>query len=514
MTYVIVFIVILVIIALIILLYSPGKDAASKIERGKTGEAESGGGQVAAAEEEELELSFEAAENRPGAGPGSNQALMQAGDAVEEELDLSIEEIEKIAAVGEGLVQADVEKEEEERPIRAGEEEIPFILEEEVLPRKTGDDIVPALDGVVDETVRVTDETPEALEERLDLFFGVDEEAPLEEEKTPVTEEVPERGYPEGGGGLTLGGYKAELLELKNNLRRELSAAIEGRETLRQGLLERKLTAVCGMLSDMQGSLGQRKKLLADIEDVLAELQESLPGFQVESLRSHLGEGDVEVVGALLQEAVSQLDDPSRLGARIRYLHGRLAESRADYASAFALYRHAGVVDEENPSYLYDAGRLALILGREEDARILLEKLLDAKERLREGIIEALARHELAKIHVAADDKEKAAHLLQTALAGMEERLGTDDPQLASLLHDLAHGSCRSHEEMEQEKRFLGQEFLAWLWYKSEERGGYVEVPGSRVRGMILGKKIMMCWWCSKKNTCCWSTARAMPAKR
>lgn len=34
-----------------------------------------------------------------------------------------------------------------------------------------------------------------------------------------------------------------------------------------------------------------------------------------------------------------------------------------------------------------------------------------------------------------------------------------------------------------QEKRFLGQEFLAWLWYKSEERGGSVDVPG---RGDIL----------------------------
>lgn len=33
------------------------------------------------------------------------------------------------------------------------------------------------------------------------------------------------------------------------------------------------------------------------------------------------------------------------------------------------------------------------------------------------------------------------------------------------------------------EKRFLGQEFLAWLWYKSEERGGSVEVPG---RGDVL----------------------------
>lgn len=29
-----------------------------------------------------------------------------------------------------------------------------------------------------------------------------------------------------------------------------------------------------------------------------------------------------------------------------------------------------------------------------------------------------------------------------------------------------------------QEKRFLGQEFLAWLWYKSEERSGTIDVPG------------------------------------
>ncbi|PIE59338.1 MAG: hypothetical protein CSA32_04685 [Desulfobulbus propionicus] len=29
-----------------------------------------------------------------------------------------------------------------------------------------------------------------------------------------------------------------------------------------------------------------------------------------------------------------------------------------------------------------------------------------------------------------------------------------------------------------QEKRFLGQEFLAWLWYKSESRGGYVDLSG------------------------------------
>lgn len=28
------------------------------------------------------------------------------------------------------------------------------------------------------------------------------------------------------------------------------------------------------------------------------------------------------------------------------------------------------------------------------------------------------------------------------------------------------------------EKRFIGQEFLTWLWYKSDERGGSIELPG------------------------------------
>jgi tetratricopeptide (TPR) repeat protein len=459
MTYVIVLIVILVIIALIILLYSPGKEAESKIDRNKRGLGETGGEQLVAAEEEELELSFEATEDKPGTDRRSEYAAMQAGDAVEEELDLSFEEIEKISAAGDGLLQADMEKEKAGQPAGSGqgegagieEEEIPFILEEERLPGKTGDDIVPALDGVVDESVRVADETPEALEERLDLFFGVDEEAPLEADEISGIEELPARGYPESGGGLTLKGYEAELRELENNLRRELNAAIENRETLKQVLLERKLTAVCDRLSDMQSSLRQRKKLLADIEDMLAELQGSLPGFQVESLRSHLREGDVEVVRALLKEAVSQLDDTSRLGARIRHLNGCLAENQADYASAFALYHHAAVVDAENPRCLYDAGRMARILGNEEDARILLEKLLDTGDGPRDGVLEALAQHELAKIHAGADEKEKAEHLLHTSLAGMEAHMGADHPELAPLLHDLAalYESSGRYEEAE-----------------------------------------------------------------
>ncbi len=37
--------------------------------------------------------------------------------------------------------------------------------------------------------------------------------------------------------------------------------------------------------------------------------------------------------------------------------------------------------------------------------------------------------------------------------------------------------------EIIEEKRFLGQEFLTWLWWKSEERGGAVALPD---RGDII----------------------------
>lgn len=36
----------------------------------------------------------------------------------------------------------------------------------------------------------------------------------------------------------------------------------------------------------------------------------------------------------------------------------------------------------------------------------------------------------------------------------------------------------RAAVDLLREKRFLGQEFLTWLWFKSEERGGMVFVPG------------------------------------
>ncbi len=42
------------------------------------------------------------------------------------------------------------------------------------------------------------------------------------------------------------------------------------------------------------------------------------------------------------------------------------------------------------------------------------------------------------------------------------------------------------------EKRFLGQEFLTWLWWKSEERGGVVALPGSGDIVVVFEKHMLL----------------------
>lgn len=43
-----------------------------------------------------------------------------------------------------------------------------------------------------------------------------------------------------------------------------------------------------------------------------------------------------------------------------------------------------------------------------------------------------------------------------------------------------------------EEKHFIGQEFLAWLWYKSEERGGAVLVPEIGQDILVVFEKHML----------------------
>lgn len=42
------------------------------------------------------------------------------------------------------------------------------------------------------------------------------------------------------------------------------------------------------------------------------------------------------------------------------------------------------------------------------------------------------------------------------------------------------------------EKRFLGQEFITWLWWKSEERGGSVHLPGQGDITVVFEKHMVL----------------------
>lgn len=42
------------------------------------------------------------------------------------------------------------------------------------------------------------------------------------------------------------------------------------------------------------------------------------------------------------------------------------------------------------------------------------------------------------------------------------------------------------------EKRFLGQEFLTWLWFKSEERGGAINLPGEGDIQVVFEKHLLL----------------------
>lgn len=42
------------------------------------------------------------------------------------------------------------------------------------------------------------------------------------------------------------------------------------------------------------------------------------------------------------------------------------------------------------------------------------------------------------------------------------------------------------------EKRFLGQEFLTWLWYKSDERGGSVYLPSTGDILLVFEKHLLL----------------------
>lgn len=462
MTYLIALLIILLIVVLFVLFYSPNKAPrrrrAEKFPPDRAAEPLAG-----AMGAEEQELAAGDITEIPKSAVTEHEPELTL-EITEEELELTLEE-PTLAQAGELTLEGPGS----EAPAAVAQaaavevtpaEEIPYILEEEPgqLPEET--EVAPALAGFAEDAGLGHVETPEDLAERLDFFFGSDEDAgegPLAEGETALTEapavgveealppaaaEVPEEEAPP----LTLEEYEAVLRRLEEQLRQELDGVIAARETGKLGLLESRLTAVCGRRADPAVSLARYQQLLEDMDRLLTEISEALPGFQAATVRRHLRSGEGEVARALLTEAVLQAPAASPLPARIRFLCGRLAEEQADYPAAGDLYQQAWAAAEGNPEFLLAAGRMARILGNDEEAQLRLEALLAAG-----GEGEALdqARYELARVYVRSEEKDRAQPLLEQALAGMEQRLGAGHPALGPVLHELAalHESSGQYEQ-------------------------------------------------------------------
>ena len=461
MTYLIALLIILLIVVLVVLFYSPNK-APRRRRVGKFPPDRIAEPLAGAMGDEEQELAPGDITEIPQSAVAEHEPELTL-EITEEELELTLEE-PALAQTGE----LTPEVLESEAPAAVAEaaavevtpaEEIPYILEEEPGQQPEENEVAPALAGLAEDTGLGHVETPEDLAERLDYFFGSDEDtgegslaegetAPIEaaageaEEAMPPAAGIPEEEAPP----LTQGKYEAVLRRLEEQLRQELDGVITARETGKLGLLESRLTAVCGRLADPAGSLARYQQLLEDMDRLLTEISETLPGFQATTVRRHLRSGDGEVARVLLTEAALQAPEASPLAGRIRFLCGRLAEEQADYPAAGDLYQQAWAAAEGNPEFLLAAGRMARILGNDEEARPRLEALLAAG-----GEAEALdqARYELARVYVRSEEKDKAQPLLEQALAGMEQRLGAGHPALGPVLHELAalHESSGQYEQ-------------------------------------------------------------------
>lgn len=475
MTYLIGVIVVLLLIALVLVFRPPKSkpyqdpahpetlaDAATAADEELELEIEYGGKKTVAVEEE-LDLTFDET-----VGPLSS---WDGGQTAEEELDLTFDEQGDIAplkevAPQEQLVKAGPDRNAVKEDLSVTEEQgrdeydedIPFIDEgEDAFARKGDMEVAPALADVPDDYAQIEeDETPDELAERLEYFLGTDEEetereieeptveligdtAGIEEDVETIDETVEAEAMLEAEPEASAEGYSADLRKQEEWLRREMNDAIENREPGKQSVLEVALENLCVQQADIAASFQQHRKLLEEFDSAMNEVCQALPDFQLETARVALREGEHEVVRTLLVEATNQLDSSSQLASTVLYQWGRIKEERGELAAAMEMYARARSGDEENPDYLYAAGRLARITGDLENAISWLEKRVKIGQEINEESVDlARAEHELARTLARAEENDQVEPLLLHARETIEKVLGSGHADLGPVLHDLA----------------------------------------------------------------------------
>ncbi|MGW8181474.1 MAG: tetratricopeptide repeat protein, partial [bacterium] len=291
-------------------------------------------------------------------------------------------------------------------------------------------DVVPALaDSSEESDLIIDEEAPEELTEKLDYYFGGDEdisetveeeEAEADEEEivleepvvaaetVEVEEEIVEAEAPPR---IDREGFEAKLRDIESEIRQQLKDGRGNNDVDFRSVLELRLLTVCEKLASIEDLVHSQEELIEDAKSILAELQDEslrneMPGVDVREAEKQLHLGNYEEVEKVLGDGILQLDHMSDLVARVYYLCGQLAEERIDYESAFEDYRNALAANDENEECLLAAGRIARILGNEEESRSWLEKLVrQGIEQNVQSLVQAVAQHELALLCVSAGEK-------------------------------------------------------------------------------------------------------------
>ena len=234
--------------------------------------------------------------------------------------------------------------------------------------------------------------------------------------------------------GLTKEQYAEMLREQEERLVKKLQLpnTIPGK----QHLLEQELKSVQEKLANLQTSYEEEKRRRKAADRALEQFKEQLPSAQIEKARTSLQQGNTKAAEKAFDDIVKNGSGVIALAA---YHSAQLAEGRVGYAKAMRQYKKAVMLDEDNPEYLFKAGRMASTVADYKQAQEWLEHLLNIrKAKNKNGINFAYASHALANLYQRQGKYEEAEPLYKRSLAITEKALGKKHSAIANTLSNLA----------------------------------------------------------------------------
>jgi len=177
--------------------------------------------------------------------------------------------------------------------------------------------------------------------------------------------------------------------------------------------------------------------------EALASLKGQLPEEQIKKAEASLSEGKTEEAEKAFDQIIEKGAGSIALAA---YHSGQLAEDRIDYNKAMRQYKKAVVLDDQNPDYLFAAGKMANMLGDYSFAQQWLEQLIKIRQskqgldKKQNNINLAVALNTLASLYQDQGKYAQAEYLYKHSLEIKEKTQGkVDHPSVAATLDNLAN---------------------------------------------------------------------------